>query len=627
MTDSRMITLKNKKTGQIITVPRSQYVENKPSKGLSGISEDVGESLQSAPQALLDMLSSIPGGAKNIAKYATTTNPVSTLANLGAGGVEAGAGLLSAPQVLTKYLADKFPELGKRLESTTAPLNAGSFNDPTFYQSLMNLEKEKGLSPQSPEEASVRNAGGLLFGGKALTSLPGMLTRTGAVTATSAGQGGDPVHAALLSLIGEGTSKLLNKPKSRLESIKNAQPVNMQNVISNIPEKIANVGESISNVGKKIPEVAATTTASALESLGGIGGKIPVAGSVIEPTANILSSYLRYKAVPPEEYAQRKLFGDIKPEQLDQINERLAAAKRLGLTFLTPSEALLSPFQAGKEANVGKTKAGGQLLYEQGAKRTGSEARAIDNLLDTIYDEKQLSPEKQSAYKDAMASTVTPEFIEKWNQDPIVAKAIKQIETEAEYKRAARGMPKDSFEYWNLVKRVVGDLETQNPKGVQKTKSDEATKARNEMVDEMDAINPRYEYARNIAEREFTRKDLEDVFDKKTMTLNNFWSFLKSDKAFNKVIKKLDAFPDAQQKLNDIRMLSNDLIPFDDSIRTAYKLEKTGMTKDRNKLDALKRALDEKYGQEHDVALVKLMTDPDWGSKLTEFLKNQKGSK
>jgi phosphoenolpyruvate synthase/pyruvate phosphate dikinase len=222
-----------------------------------------------------------------------------------------------------------------------------------------------------------------------------------------------------------------------------------------------------------------------------------------------------------------------------------------------------------------------------------------------------------------MSSTVPPEFIEKWKQNPIVEWAIKQIENKPTYKSELQNVPNNTFEYWNAIKRIIGDTEGEELKGMKGFSSNAATKVRNRMVDEMDLINPDYENARNIAEREFTRKDLENVFDKKDMTLNNFWSLLKSDKAFNKVMRKLEPFPEAKQKLKDIRLLSNDIIPFDESIRTSYKLERTGMSKDRNKLDALKRDLDERFGGEHDVAAVNLMTNPDWVNILTEYLKKQ----
>lgn len=598
-----MITLRNKKTGQVIQVPRSQYVASSGNsddqQGLSGIGSDVASSLATAPDALLNMVSSIPGGAKNVYNYAKSNNPLETLGNAGAGIVESGAQLLSAPQVMARYLSKKFPKVGEFLARGNAPDSQG-INDPTIYESLMNFEKEHGLAARSPEEESVRSLGGLVGGGKVLSKIASPAARVGTLAAQQTGAGGDPLHAAILGMLGEGAAKI---PYGKA-------PAAAMNTVKAIPDAV-----------KAIPEMAGKTAASVLETTADYGSKIPMGAEVLQPTMGALASYLKHISVPPEEMAQRKLFGDLTSEDLPKIKDRMAAAQRLGLSFLTPGEALLSPFQTAKEANIGRTNAGAKLLYEKGKQRVGTEGTAINNLLDTIYNPDELGQQKTDAYQQTMGQKLPDTFIEKWKQNPIVDWAVNQMQTKPTYKSALQGIDPTSFEYWNIVKRVIGDLEKGEAKGMQGFSSNAATKVRNNMVNDMDAIQPQYENARNIAEREFTRKDLENVFDKKTMTLNNFWSFLKSDKAFNKVMQKLEPFPDAKQKLTDIRSLSNEIIPFDESIRSSYKLEKTGMNKDRNKLDALKRDLDNRFGQEHDVAAVNLMTDPQWISKLSEYLK------
>lgn len=634
-----MVTLRNKKTGEIVTVPRSKY-----ETGFSGIGSDVAASLASAPEALGNMLDSIPGGVANVASYAVKNNPASTLGNIGAGGVESLAGLLSSPHILMRYLSDKFPDMAKRMQGNGRILKGVSFNEPTFYEGLKGFEKAHGLEAQTPEEESVRNAGGLLFGGKVLTSLPNMLSRASAMAAENAGRGGDPVHAAILGVLGEKTAQMLGKGINKAAAVEPAtaapfnpetpllnanmapmlsNPNGYMTAINNIPQAAINMTKAAKNAVEKIPEKAMQNTASGLEALADYGSGIPMAAPVLQPTLGALASYLKHKSIAPEDLARQKLFGDITQEDLPIIQQRMEAAKRLGLSFLTPGEAMLSPFQTAKEANIGRTSPGAKLLYSKGKERFGTEARAIDSLLDSIYDEKSLGAEKQKAYKESMDSTVPNEFMEKWKQNPIVDYAIKQMDTKPTYKSALQNVPKNSFEYWDIVKRIIGDLEGEELQGMKKYSSNAATDIRNRMVDEMDAINPRYETARNIAERKFTRKELEDVFDKKKMTFNNFYSFLKSEKKFNKIMGKLSPFPEAQQKLKDIRLLSNELIPFDESIRTAHKLERTGMTKERNKLDALKRDLDERYGGEHDVAAVNLMTHPDLLKLIQAHLKKK----
>lgn len=570
-------------------------------KGWAGIGNDIANSWESAPNALAQMIESIPGGIKNVAKYATSNNPASTLANIGAGGVESGAGVLSAPQMLVRYLSQKFPQLGKQDQK----------NDPTFYEGLMDFEKQHGLAPQSEEEASVRNAGGLLFGGKLLSKLPGMLSRSTAITGESSGRGGDPIHAAILSMAGDLTSRAPWK-------------------------KVADIPQSTAEAVKKLPELAGQTAATGLETVADLGTKAHIPG--LQPTLGALGSYLKYISVKPEELARRKLFGDIAPEDVPQINERTEAAKRLGLGYLTPAEATLSPFEAAKQGTIGRTSAGSKLLFEKGKERTSSEATAINNLLDTIYDDSELSPKKKAAYEETMKSSVPPEFIEKHSDDPVIQSAMEQLHKDPVYRKALgidkksaeEGIvPKDTFEYWDHIKRILGDMEEGNASGEGRRpyKKSVIASTRRDMVSDMDKIEPKYEVARGIAERQFTRKNLEDVFDKKTMTGNNFYKFLQSKKNFNETMNKLKAFPEAQQKLKDMHLLFGDLIPNDMSIRSAAALKRTSMSEARNKLDALKQELDERYGKKHDVAAVKLMTDPDWLNQLSEHLKNKTRSK
>ncbi len=568
---------------------RKNAAQNKPeAQGLEGIGEDVSNSLQQLPDAALNIIPGLVSGAgaagKNVLQH-----PLRSALNIGAGVGEGAVALGNLPGNIMDYLAKKGIVSQERA-------------DKTLHIPDLGIEKRLGLDNPDEGNKFLRMVSSLLVPGKLAKALvPERAVAPVAVGSLAAGENQDPLQASLLAYAGDRAIR--GVPGASKKAIDTAK---------SLPQAIS-----------QIPEMAGSTAASALETAADYGSKIPMAGQVLQPTVGALASYLKYKSVPPEVLAKRKLFGDITSEDLPVINERVAAAKRLGLSYLTPGEALLSPFQSAKEANIGRTSAGAKLLYEKGKARSGTEAQAIDNLLDTIYDEKSLNPEKQKSYDDAMGSTVPSTFMDKWKENPIVEHAIKQMDTKPTYRSELAGVPKNSFEYWDIVKRIISDMEGEELKGMKGFSSRAATKVRNQMVDEMDVINPRYENARSIAEREFTRKKLENVFDKKTMTLNNFWSFLKSDKEFNKIMNKLEPFPEAQQKLKDIRLLSNDLIPHDESIRSSYKLEKTGMSKPRNKLDALKQDLDERYGKEHDVAAVNLMTNPYWQSVLTEYLKDK----
>lgn len=613
MAAPKMITLRNKKTGEIVEVPRSQFVEDKEDSatGFKGIGKDVSESLQTAIPAITEMLFSIPGGIKNVGKYAMTTNPVSTLGNLGAGGVESGAALLSSPQILTRYLAEKFPKLGEAMQRGAMPGSKG-INENTFYEKLNNFEKQHGLLPQSEEESSVRNAGGLLFGGGALKNLPGMLSRTGAITAEQTGRGGDPLHAALIGLLGERVAKAI--PGASRGAVK---------AVKNIPETV-----------KAIPEVAGKTLASALETGADFVSEIPMAGKALspiaQPTMGALASYLKHISVPPEELAKRNLFGDIESSDIPVMEKMNEAAKRLGITYATPSELLESPFESVKQANVGRTTKGMKALYKLGKEREGSEEAAINKLLTSIHEDK-LEPVKKAAYEQTMQNTVPEDFIAKQTARPVIQKAMKAVDNNTAYKQMLQeeygvepeNVAKNSFMYWDMVKRVLGDMEKKSGRKGADTESSVYGNTRRSMVKEMDAIEPQYKVARNIAERKFTKEELEHVFNKKDKTFNNFDSFLKSKENFNRIMQKLEAFPEAKQQLEDIKLFSGNMIPNNPTVRAAAALKRTGMSDARNALEAKKREFDERYGQEHDIAAVNLMTHPDLMSLLMQYLKDK----
>jgi len=654
MADTQMIRLRNKKTGAVVLVPRSEYAEadNNANKGLAGIGSDIAYSVSKAPEALGEMAASIVPGINNIGYYATTNNPVSTLANLGAGGTESLAGLLSSPQMLMRYLSEKFPQFGMKSKSTTP------------YEALMRFEQKHGLAPQSEEEASVRNAGGLLFGGKLLSKLPGMLTRSGTVAAESGGRGGDPVHATLLALIGEKASKALAKgidkaagesippavssatggvpqmpiaPTANIGAIPN-NPNGYMSTVSNIPKAALNLAKMVPEAAKKtvaaIPEMAGSGAASALESAADFTSELPMVGKlaspVLQPTMGALASYLKHISVAPEELAKRNLFGDIEAADLPAMEKMNEAAKRLGITYATPSELLNSPFESVKQANVGRTTKGMKLLYKLGKEREGSEEAAINKLFNLIHEDK-LDPIKKAAYEQTMQNSVPADFIARETARPVIQKAMKAVENNTAYKQmlqeeygvAPDNVSKKSFMYWDMVKRVLGDMESKLGRKGSNTEASVYGNTRRSMVKAMDAIEPQYKIARNIAERKFTRDELESVFDKKDKTFNNFYSLLKSKEKFNELMQKLDAFPEAKQQLQDIKLFAGNMIPNNPTIRAAAALKRTGMSDARNAIEAKKREFDEKYGTEHDVAAVNLLTHPDMIKLLSEYLKKK----
>lgn len=381
----------------------------------------------------------------------------------------------------------------------------------------------------------------------------------------------------------------------------------------------------IGAVGQLTQEANPTMRALAKVLLAGGGGLAGYqAGKAVnEPGGDIigtvLGGYLASHGVNPERAAESSLLKNV--NITPDVQQRLDAANRLGLSYLTPAEATLSPYEAARQANIGLTPEGSKLLYDKGKMRVGSEETAINKLLDTVYNGDELTPQKQKIYKETMAQPVTKDFVDQYKDDPLVQHAQNLLDNDPAYKKGMQGVDKNSFEYWDKVKRVLGDMEEQakDGKGLKTWKANILNRTRNDMVDQMDAMQPQYEDARYLAEREFTRQQLEEAFDKKDVNATNFYKAIQSDKTFNDLNRKLRNVPEAQQSLSDLRLLGNDLISNNPSIRTAAQLSRTSMSKARDVTEGIKRHFNNLFGQRGDVAAVKLMTDPNWPQRIASI--------
>lgn len=158
-------------------------------KGLRGIAQDVRGSAVSAPGALWDMISGLPGqlqGAYEYGKQETLEGRPQNLLKQLLGIPEGIAAIYSAPLVGFRYLGDK-------LLAEDNPINIALKRTPTPYEFLMSEEGRAGIAPQSEGEASLRS---LIQYPSAFKALPGNRMALKAAT-IEAGKGGDPVHGYL----------------------------------------------------------------------------------------------------------------------------------------------------------------------------------------------------------------------------------------------------------------------------------------------------------------------------------------------------------------------------------------------------------------------------------------------
>lgn len=601
MPNQEMINIRNKKTGAVIQVPSSKFVNGKSStKGWKGVAEDVGDSLSGVIPAGVEMINALPGQLKETGRQ-IIDDPMRAYANLGLGLGEGAVGTLNIPSNIAKYLSRKDIISDKAAEDVLRVPDLG-------------FEKAIGMDQQQPGDALLRLPGQFALPGKFGNVFKGLgkVGKAGVAGATfGASQDQDPLQASILTMLGQIAGRGVSKA----------------------PQAVVDTAKAIPDVAKKVPEVAANIAASGLETGADALSQIPMVGKAIgkvaQPTMGALGSYLKHLSVTPEELAQRTLFGDIKPKDIPTMLERNAAFKRAGILYGTPAELSLRQLESAKQASIGRTSAGIDELGDRDQARTQSEIDSVGGLLDLIYNGEQLSPEKKAAYAETMTGEVPQSFIEKHSKKPTIKAAMREIESDPAYQELLEeeiGAPVGSvkpnqFVYWDLIKRALGDIEENKKEtGKATTKSSVYGRTRRAMVKEMDAIKPEYKVARNLAEREKTRQKVEKYFDKRPLTVNNLNKYLESKRNYEELSGKVEGLPEAKQRLDDLHFIGGNLIPSKMNIRAQAALKKTGMTDARNQLDAAKRDLDERFGQEHDVAKVKLMTDPNFVEKLTEYL-------
>ncbi len=293
--------------------------------------------------------------------------------------------------------------------------------------------------------------------------------------------------------------------------------------------------------------------------------------------------------------------------------EKLDAANRLGLKYLTPAEASGNPFTAAQQGAAGKTEAGSQLLYAKGKERLESEKKAIGNLFDTVYDKEKLDPQVAALYKAAHEKSVPQEFVDSLKDNAIYSAAVKNMKNKPAFEEKLKDVPENSIGYLDHVKQSLDDMIESAPKKEARILKD----TRSQLVNKMDEIAPEYKQARSLAERGIARTKLEEALNKKDTRGTNFFNkVLKSDKVFNKTRFSLRNVPEAQQKLDDMRKVFGDLIN-PPTVRTAAGLANTGMRQSRNTKIEFANAIKEKLsGGKYDKAAIELITNPKWAEEL-----------
>ena len=316
-------------------------------------------------------------------------------------------------------------------------------------------------------------------------------------------------------------------------------------------------------------------------------------------------------------------------------NRRIKLANKLGLDYLTPAEAGISPWAAKQQGKLGRTEEGGKMLYERGLRRQASEKEAISRTLEKIYSPHKMDSQVDEAYKAINEVNLPQEFPLQYKDNEIIKEAKKLVESTPAYKESLKAlMPKNvklkkgqsdpqatSLVYWDHVKRAMDDMVAKAERAGNNNEARIISNTRRDMRNQMDEAFPEYKEARSLYERKMVRETLEKAFDRKEMNGTNFYRALESDKKFEEISKHLKNTPEALENLKAMRELFKDLMG-PPTIKTAKGTEERGMNQARNPGNYIENLLEHAFTKGvNDEAAIKFITSKDWGKQLEEINK------
>lgn len=501
---------------------------NGPSLGFKGIGQDIASSFKTLPSAIGEMLTSLPSEAYESGSQ-VINDPLRAGSNVAGGAVKGLRGMANIPHNIRQYLLEK-----------EIPLSKG--NSFPYYEQTGIEDYLMGGEPQ-PGDPLLQGIGQYMAPysrfGSGVKGAKGVAQRTGGLAAMGVGdEEMDPIHTAMMGLLGEGLSK---GPKKGAEIISEINPLKSSD--------------------KKV----------------------------------------------------------IKGVELPDVQEVVEAANRLGLDYVTPGEASGFGYVGKQEGKIGNTLEGSKLREKKAKSRAESEEVVINDFLNKLDDKIELPKDKQALYDSVMGNKVPQDFVlDQISNNEIIEKAIKNVETDPVYRQALKGVPADSFKYWDQIKKALDDME-ESAMGKHREstfKSKTIGETRKNLIKKMDTIDPNYAKARKLGQRSILRREIEHGFDKKDMTGKNFYNtVIKSKSNFEKLYNDLSEFPEMQQQLNDMKTVFPNLMGTADA-KAAAAGERGGYGTPRADLAWLARFIEQQFNETGDVNKVKSITSKDWYESL-----------
>jgi hypothetical protein len=372
------------------------------------------------------------------------------------------------------------------------------------------------------------------------------------------------------------------------------------------------------------------------------------------------------------------------------------AADRLNVS-ITPAEASGSQLAGKAQGRLGISNEGALKLQEFAKNRTMQEKSAINSLLDDISpddtpaaadvrrvankviqaDTSALQQKARPVYDTAYKATVPVDDLKSVFDEPIIANAANKISNDPIYASELKGVPKNSIQYLDLVKRNVDDqISTANRAGEKNTVR-LLMNAKEKLVNSMDEVSPDYKMARSIfgdgskplqqlnesnigrianlkdtqlkqvskiifdsgetnpkilnqirtriskqdAEtwNRITRNWMEGELNNTPGTGSSFYKkILGNDRKFNQAMSAVQNIPGAPEKLSDMREVFKNLIN-PTTPRTAASLAKSYLDAPRSTAQFFKDMADKIVGGRYDNAAIDLITSNNWDKELAKI--------
>lgn len=610
-------------------------------QGLSGILNDFVNAIKESPGNLAQMGMQLPsqalkGGSQLLSNQTSLFPvPIRPVLNFGAGALEGLKGILNIPYNVEQYLQKKgladnsstddfLKKYGKMSQEDIDKFRKSQHIGDTGLQKLVLGE------PQTGDEFWQGIGSFLPFSGIGAEAkgLEGILKRAGAASAYAVSQNQNPVTAALAAPIAEG---LANTVKA---GVKNATQLTPQNIVKKSVfqdvELTPEVQERL-DAAKRQGINLTPAEAAGSEQAGAAQGQTGItnAGSKIVRDAakqrkmqetNAISNF--YNTISnTTKNAPQDVREALQNEKESLINQRKQEAE----PWYKKSEMQKVPqnwIKNLKDNDPNINNAINDVLNDERYQKKGELLNVPENTIKVLdYAKRNLDSKIKAALSGDKTNNDLARIL-KGSRDDLVSK-IDSINPNYKMSRqiyAEKSQPINMFDKSEVGR--ISDLNDLQLKNVSNQIFDPAQTDLSVLKNIKDTVRNQNPAAWDKIVRYQMEKLMGNKKDVNGMTFYN--TIISNPQRFKQFEAALDHNPKALQQLQDLKLTFENIVPLSKTPRASAKLSATNISNARSLIDEFKKVLIKKFGQKYDESKAKLMTSPDWESKLKEFENSQK---